>query len=90
LEILKKIPVYGGNFDFEVTTPTGAAIIKTLAIKFGEIPDMKIDKIGYGAGSKIKKGIPNILRLLMGTAKSKKELHEENLIILSRLPHLKR
>ncbi|MFA5015211.1 MAG: nickel pincer cofactor biosynthesis protein LarC [Actinomycetota bacterium] len=83
LEILKKIPVYGGNFDFEVTTPTGAAIIKTLAAKFGEIPDMEIEKIGYGAGSKVKKETPNILRLLMGAGTGKIESCEENLIILS-------
>ncbi len=83
LEILKEIPVYGGNFDFEVTTPTGAAIIKTLGAKFGEIPGMKIEKIGYGAGSKVKKETPNILRLLMGAATDKIEPHEENLIILS-------
>ena len=83
LEILKEIPVYGGDFDSEVTTPTGAAIIKTLAVKFGEIPDMKIEKIGYGAGSKAKKKIPNILRLLIGTVTDKLEPLEENLIILS-------
>lgn len=83
LEILKKIPVYGGNFDFEVTTPTGAAIIKTLALKFGGIPDMEIEKIGYGAGGDVKKETPNILRLLMGAATDKIGLCEENLIILS-------
>lgn len=83
LEILKKIPVYGGNFDFEVTTPTGAAIIKTLAARFGGIPDMEIEKIGYGAGSKLKKETPNVLRLLMGAATDKTGLCEENLIVLS-------
>src|SRR4030065_2642964 len=81
--ILKEIPVYGGNFDSEVTTPTGAAIIKTLAVRFGESPDMKIEKIGYGAGSKASKKIPNILRLLIGTVTDKLEPLEENLIILS-------
>jgi len=83
LEILKEIPVYGGNFDSEVTTPTGAAIIKALAVHFGGIPDMKIEKIGYGAGSRTRKEIPNILRLLKGTVKDKLEPLEENLIMLS-------
>ncbi len=49
VEILKGLPVYGGNFNFEVTTPTGAAIIKVLAKKFGNIPELKIEAIGYGA-----------------------------------------
>ncbi|MDD5622700.1 MAG: nickel pincer cofactor biosynthesis protein LarC [Actinomycetota bacterium] len=83
LEILKKVPVYGGNFDFEVTTPTGAAIIKTLTAKFGEIPGMEIEEIGYGAGSKVKKETPNILRLIMGTGTGKIEPCEESLILLS-------
>ncbi|MCJ7665692.1 MAG: LarC family nickel insertion protein, partial [Actinobacteria bacterium] len=52
LEILKGVPVYQGNFDFEVTTPTGAAIVKTLAVSFGKIPDIEIINTGYGAGSK--------------------------------------
>jgi len=83
VEILKEMPVYGGNFDFEVTTPTGAAIIKTLAAKFGGIPVMEIEKIGYGAGSNIKKETPNILRLLKGVARDRYEPKEENLIMLS-------
>ena len=69
LEILKGLPVYGGNFDFEATTPTGAAIVKTISKKFGEIPPMIIEKIGLGAGSRNSRKlteIPNILRLLKG------------------------
>ncbi|MBN2072971.1 MAG: LarC family nickel insertion protein [Actinobacteria bacterium] len=51
-EILKGVPVYKGDFDFEVTTPTGAAFIKTLASGFGKMPSMIIEDVGYGAGSK--------------------------------------
>jgi uncharacterized protein (TIGR00299 family) protein len=83
VEILKEIPVYGGTFDFEATTPTGAAIIKTLAAKFGEIPCMEIEKIGYGAGSNIRKEIPDILRLLKGVTRNGYKTREENLTMLS-------
>jgi len=76
LEILKEVPVYQGDFDFEVTTPTGAAIVKTLASSFGKIPDIEIKNTGYGAGTKnvdIDKknhhhihGLPNVLRGVLG------------------------
>jgi len=52
VEILRGVPSYGGNFDFEVTTPTGAAIISTICKRFGEMPLMYIEKIGIGAGNR--------------------------------------
>jgi uncharacterized protein (TIGR00299 family) protein len=66
LEILKNLPVYTGDFDFEVTTPTGAAIVKSLACGFGSIPPMKIKDIGFGSGSIDIKGKPNLLRIISG------------------------
>jgi len=68
LEILKGVPVYGGNFDFEVTTPTGAAIVKVLADDFTDMPGMVIKKIGMGAGNKDSEGSPDVLRLIYGSA----------------------
>ncbi|MBM3706972.1 MAG: nickel pincer cofactor biosynthesis protein LarC [Actinobacteria bacterium] len=68
LEILRGIPVYGGDFDFEVTTPTGAAIIKVLVNNFNDIPAMSVKKIGMGAGNTEGKDSPNVLRLLYGSA----------------------
>lgn len=65
LEILKGIPVYEINYDYELTTPTGAAIIKNLASDFIPLPLMKIDNIGYGAGY-FNLEIPNILRVIYG------------------------
>ena len=64
-EILKGIPVYHNNIKFELVTPTGAAIITTLADKFGEMPTMSIEKIGYGAGTKDLEQ-PNVLRVFLG------------------------
>ncbi len=47
-------------------TPTGAAIISTLAQDFGHFPAMKVDKIGYGAGNQELGPQPNLLRLVLG------------------------
>ena len=65
VELLKGVPVYQTQRKQEMVTPTGAAIITTLASGFGEIPKMKIKKIGYGAG-KTKSKYPNVLRVLLG------------------------
>ena len=70
LEILKGVPVFGGDLDFEATTPTGAAIIKVIVSNFSDIPRMIIESTGNGAGSIIspssEKRLPNILRVLYG------------------------
>ncbi len=68
LELLKGVPVYGSNIEAELVTPTGAAIISTLAENFGQMPPMKIDNIGYGAGQR-DLPIPNLLRVSVGVLK---------------------
>jgi uncharacterized protein (TIGR00299 family) protein len=65
VEILKGFPIYSNGVFGEITTPTGAAIITTISNNFGEIPSMKIEKIGYGLGKK-DFDIPNILRVFIG------------------------
>lgn len=65
LELLKNIPTYSGGIESEMITPTGAAIISTLAKSFGKRPLMKIERIGYGAGEK-EFTIPNLLRVSVG------------------------
>ena len=65
VEILKEIPVYSDERKQELVTPTGAAIIKTVADKFGNMPLMKINTVGYGSG-KIKSKYPNLLRIYLG------------------------
>ncbi|NLK67521.1 MAG: nickel pincer cofactor biosynthesis protein LarC [Campylobacteraceae bacterium] len=63
-EILKDIPVSLGKANFELTTPTGAGIIKTIAKSFDEKLSFKIHKIGYGAGTK-DASFPNLLRVMI-------------------------
>ena len=66
VELLRNIPVYSSSITFELTTPTGAAIISTLAASFGLLPQMKVNRIAHGAGNKDFPGQPNVLRLMIG------------------------
>jgi uncharacterized protein (TIGR00299 family) protein len=65
-ELLKGIPSYGSSTPFELTTPTGAVILSTLASSFGPMPPMKIRCIAHGAGGREILGQPNVLRLMIG------------------------
>ena len=65
-ELLQGIPVYSSGVDGELVTPTGAAIVSTLAKTFGPLPPFKIERIGYGAGSKEFSKHPNVARLFLG------------------------
>lgn len=65
-ELLKGVPIYAGDLEGEFVTPTGAAIVSTLCEVFGHLPEMKINGVGYGAGSRDPKNLPNVLRLMRG------------------------
>ena len=65
-ELLRGAPVYSAEAQAELVTPTGAAIIKTLASKFLSLPELTYDRIGYGAGGRDIPGLPNILRVFYG------------------------
>lgn len=67
-ELLKGVPVRESDAKFEMTTPTGAAILATLAERFGPMPAMTIEQVGYGAGTRELEGQPNVLRLVVGRA----------------------
>ena len=66
-ELLKGFPVYDNGVKAELVTPTGAAILTTLAASAGSIPPMTVERVGYGAGS-MELTIPNLLRCFVGTA----------------------
>ena len=68
LELLQGIPVYSSGIQAELVTPTGAAIVKTLIRRFQPFPPMKVDKIGYGAGTRELAGQPNVCRITVGEA----------------------
>jgi len=66
LELLEGIPVYAGEIQKELVTPTGAAIVRKLAAEFGAIPPLKTETIGYGAGTRDFPDHSNVLRLVVG------------------------
>jgi uncharacterized protein (TIGR00299 family) protein len=68
VELLAGAPVYSSGVQAELVTPTGAAIVMTLASRFAAFPEMKIEKSGYGAGSRDFPGHPNVVRLTVGEA----------------------
>ncbi len=70
LELLRGVPVYSSGVQAELVTPTGAAIVKTLVHRFLPFPAMKVDKIGYGAGTRDLDGHPNVCRITIGDAPS--------------------
>jgi len=67
-EILKGIPLVDLPIQAELTTPTGAAIVKVLADRFGALPAMTIEAVGYGAGTMNLPDRANVLRLFVGEA----------------------
>lgn len=70
LEILtsKGFYVIGGPIDYELTTPTGAAILANIAQPTKFIPLMRVERLGYGAGRAEFKGLPNVVRVMLGTS----------------------
>jgi pyridinium-3,5-bisthiocarboxylic acid mononucleotide nickel chelatase len=71
VELLKGAPVYSSGLQAELVTPTGAAIVRTLATRFAPFPEMKIEKAGYGAGTRDFPAHANVLRITIGEAASK-------------------
>lgn len=63
--ILKNVPIYGGQVKGELCTPTGAALLKHFAMEFGSMPIMKVEKIGYGMGTK-NFDAANCIRAMLG------------------------
>lgn len=63
--LLKDVPVYSGPGPGELVTPTGAAIVATLAKSFGPMPLMRLAGVGYGSGTR-QRTYPNVLRAFLG------------------------
>jgi uncharacterized protein (TIGR00299 family) protein len=66
LSLLRDVPIYSGPQGVELVTPTGALLIAGYATEFGSIPPMRVQKIGYGAGTRDFPDTPNVLRVLVG------------------------
>jgi hypothetical protein len=66
LELLRGAPLHAGGVEAELTTPTGAAILAASVSRFGELPPLRLARVGYGAGSRIHRELPNLLRVILG------------------------
>ena len=67
-DLLRGYPTYSAHVQKELVTPTGAALVRALEPVFGAQPAMRVERIGYGAGSRNPKGFPNALRISVGEA----------------------
>src|ERR1043166_7935633 len=70
-KLLQGKPTYSNGVQWELVTPTGAAIVATLCEWFGPQPAMSVSAIGYGAGSADLEGQPNVVRIMVGDAAEK-------------------
>lgn len=71
--ILKDVPIYGGGIKGELCTPTGAALLKHFATRFGDMPVMKTQAIGYGMGKKDFQ-TANCVRAMLGETTDKTDV----------------
>jgi uncharacterized protein (TIGR00299 family) protein len=65
-ELLRGVPLSACDEPGELTTPTAAAVLTTLATGFGPLPSMTVTAIGYGAGTRDGQRVPNVLRVMIG------------------------
>src|SRR6266852_1185121 len=78
LKLLQDAPVFSAGPQVELVTPTGAAIVKTLSRRFASFPAMKIQKSGYGAGTREFPEHPNLLRITIGEAEPTSRANTSN------------
>ncbi len=67
-KLLEGVPIYASGPEMELVTPTGALLVTAYATEFGSLPQMRVERIGYGAGDRDPVGQPNVLRAMQGTA----------------------
>jgi uncharacterized protein (TIGR00299 family) protein len=82
LELLRDSPVYSSGIQAELVTPTGAAIVKTLVKRFNQFPAMKIEKAGYGAGTRDFTRHANVLRITIGEPQTDSGSSQETISVL--------
>lgn len=81
-DLLRGFPTYSAHVQKELVTPTGAALVRMLAPVFGAQPAMRVERIGYGAGSRNPKGFPNALRISIGEAEPVAQAKADTVTVL--------
>jgi pyridinium-3,5-bisthiocarboxylic acid mononucleotide nickel chelatase len=79
-ELLKNAPVYSAHVQVELVTPTGAALLRALGCRFEPAPMMRVQSIGYGAGTRNPERFPNVLRVSL--AEVAEPLGEDKVTVL--------
>jgi uncharacterized protein (TIGR00299 family) protein len=69
VELLRGAPSYGRDLPYELTTPTGAALLAATVTGWGPMPAMEIGVAGFGAGTREMEGLPNLLQVVLGTTR---------------------
>ena len=81
-DLLRGAPTWSTGAVGELVTPTGAALLRALDCKFGPAPAMRVEKIGYGAGTRNPTGAANVLRLSLGEADESNAAPQETVTVL--------
>ncbi|MBI4644535.1 MAG: nickel pincer cofactor biosynthesis protein LarC [Deltaproteobacteria bacterium] len=82
LELLQGLSVYGTDLPGELVTPTGAVILKALEARSEPCPRLRLEKVGYGAGSRDLPGHPNLLRVYLGEPLAAAPATRETVLVL--------
>jgi uncharacterized protein (TIGR00299 family) protein len=80
VELLRGVPVQHTDIRAELVTPTGAAILTTVAKGFGQAPLFRTERIGYGAGTRELEEVPNLLRVQIGV--TRENLEEDHSVLI--------
>lgn len=87
--LLEGVPVRGGPAEHgELTTPTGAALLRALASGFGPMPPMTVASVGHGAGGREVPGVPNVLRVFLGEPVLDDAADEDVVLLETNVDHL--
>jgi uncharacterized protein (TIGR00299 family) protein len=81
-DLLRGAPTYSSGIEAELVTPTGAALVRALDCRFGPSPAMRVESIGYGAGTRNPPGFANVVRLSIGEAESETASPSETVTVL--------
>lgn len=81
-QLLKGLPVYSSDISFELTTPTGAVLMSSLAKKFGPMPHMHITKTASGAGDQDFEDQPNVLMMIIGSKTEERDQEEGAITVI--------
>lgn len=82
MDLLQGVPTYSSGIQMEMVTPTGAALVRALNCTFGPAPSMRVDKIGYGAGSRNPKRFPNVVRLSLGETDDVTSMARDTVVVM--------